>query len=55
MYPILLGSIVGVAILIDKFIQYRKILRELDIPLGDILKNRGKACNFSSHTRRTEE
>jgi biopolymer transport protein ExbB len=38
MYPILLGSIVGVAILIDKFIQYRKILRELDIPSGDILK-----------------
>jgi len=42
MYPILLGSIVGVAILIDKFIQYRKILRELDIPLGDVLKNRAK-------------
>jgi biopolymer transport protein ExbB len=42
MYPILLGSIVGVAILIDKFIQYRKILRELDIPLGNILKNRTK-------------
>jgi len=42
MYPILLGSIVGVAILIDKFVQYRKILRELDIPLGDILKNRAK-------------
>jgi hypothetical protein len=38
MYPILLGSIVGVAILIDKFIQYRRILRELDIPLVDILK-----------------
>jgi hypothetical protein len=38
MYPILLGSIVGIAILIDKFIQYRKILRELEIPLGDILK-----------------
>jgi len=42
MYPILLGSVVGVAILIDKFIQYRKILRELDISLGDILKNRAK-------------
>ncbi len=40
MYPILLGSIVGVAILINKFIQYRKILRELEIPLGDILQNR---------------
>ena len=42
MYPILLGSVVGVAILIDKFIQYRKILRELDIPLGDILKKGAK-------------
>jgi biopolymer transport protein ExbB len=38
MYPILLGSIVGVAILIDKLIQYRKILTELNIPLSDILK-----------------
>jgi biopolymer transport protein ExbB len=42
MYPILLGSIVGVAILIDKFIQYRKILRELDVPLGDILRKGAK-------------
>ena len=42
MYPILLGSILGVAILIDKFIQYRKILRELETPLDDILKNRIK-------------
>lgn len=42
MYPILLGSVVGVAILIDKFIQYRKILRELEIPPDDIVKNRIK-------------
>jgi biopolymer transport protein ExbB len=42
MYPILLGSIVGVAILIDKFIHYRKILRELETPLDDILKKRAK-------------
>jgi biopolymer transport protein ExbB len=42
MYPILLGSIVGVAILIDKFIQYRRLLRELDIPLVDILKKSHK-------------
>jgi biopolymer transport protein ExbB len=42
MYPILLGSVVGVSILMDKFVQYRKILRELDIPVGDILKNRTK-------------
>ncbi len=32
----------GVAILIDKFIQYKKILRELETPLDDILKNRIK-------------
>lgn len=43
MYPILLCSLVGVAILIDKSIQYRKILRELDIPPDDILKNRIKS------------
>jgi len=42
MYPILLGSILGVAIFIDKFIQYRKILRELEIPLSDILENGAK-------------
>jgi biopolymer transport protein ExbB len=42
MYPILLGSILGVAIFIDKFIQYRKILRELEVPLSEILKNGAK-------------
>ncbi len=42
MYPILLCSLAGVAILIDKWIQYRKILRELEIPPEDILKNRIK-------------
>jgi biopolymer transport protein ExbB len=41
MYPILLGSIVGFAILIDKVIQYRLILGELDISPGDIA---GKAA-----------
>ena len=40
MYPILLGSIVGGAILIDKLIQYRKILREVNTPLSNILENR---------------
>jgi biopolymer transport protein ExbB len=40
MYPILLCSIVGVAILIDKFIQYRKILGELELPIDDILSNK---------------
>lgn len=38
MYPILLCSIAGVAILLDKFIQYRRILKTLDIPIGDIIK-----------------
>jgi biopolymer transport protein ExbB len=42
MYPILLCSIVGIAILIDKFIQYRKILRELNTPLSNILGNRAR-------------
>lgn len=42
MYPILLGSVVGFAILIDKLIQYRKILRELDLPLSDILRREAK-------------
>jgi biopolymer transport protein ExbB len=42
MYPILLGSVVGVAILIDKLVQYRKILRELEIPPGDILEKGAK-------------
>jgi biopolymer transport protein ExbB len=42
MYPILLGSVVGFAILIDKLIQFRKILRELDIPLSDILRREAK-------------
>lgn len=36
MYPILLGSVIGVGIMIEKFIQYRKILRELEIPLSNI-------------------
>lgn len=41
MYPILLGSILGMAILVDKYIQYRKILKDLDTPLENILqKNR---------------
>jgi biopolymer transport protein ExbB len=40
MYPILLCSLVGVAILIDKFIQYRKILGELDLPIDEILSNK---------------
>ena len=38
MYPILLCSLAGLAILINKFIQYGKILREIEMPLGDLLK-----------------
>ncbi|MDI6890140.1 MAG: MotA/TolQ/ExbB proton channel family protein [Thermodesulfovibrionales bacterium] len=40
MYTILLCSITGVAILINKFIQYRGILRKLEMPLDDILKKK---------------
>lgn len=40
MYPILFGSILGVAILIDKFIQFRKILSELNTPMDEILNKR---------------
>ncbi|MBM4322358.1 MAG: hypothetical protein FJ115_02250 [Deltaproteobacteria bacterium] len=47
MYPILLGSMVGVAILIDKLIQYRKILRELDILPDDLLKKRATPSVFA--------
>ena len=37
MYPILLCSIAGLAILINKFIQYKKILNEMGTPLqGEI-------------------
>lgn len=38
MYPILLCSIIGVTILINKFIQYRGILKELEMPADEILK-----------------
>ncbi|HCX90638.1 MAG TPA: MotA/TolQ/ExbB proton channel family protein, partial [Deltaproteobacteria bacterium] len=38
MYPILLCSFAGLAILINKFIQYRKILGETEMPLDDLLK-----------------
>ncbi len=42
MYPILLCSIVGVAIWVNKFIQFRQILREMEMPLNDLWK-RGRA------------
>ncbi len=38
MYPILLCSVAGLAIIINKSIQYRGILREIERPLGDVLK-----------------
>lgn len=40
MYPILLCSITGAAILVNKFIQYRGILREIEMPLDEILKKK---------------
>lgn len=38
MYPILFCSIIGVTILINKFIQYRRILKEIEMPVDEILK-----------------
>ena len=38
MYPILLCSFAGLAILINKFIQYRKILKEIERPLAEVQK-----------------
>ena len=37
MYPILLCSIAGLALLINKFVQYRRILRELGRPVKEVL------------------
>lgn len=42
MYPILLCSIVGVAIWVNKFIQFKQILREMEMPPDDLWK-RGRA------------
>ena len=39
MYPIALCSVAGVAILVNKFIEYRSILREVEKPLEDLLKS----------------
>ncbi|MEW6162510.1 MAG: MotA/TolQ/ExbB proton channel family protein [Nitrospirota bacterium] len=40
MYPILLCSIVGVAIVINKFIQYRQVLKEIDVPVDEITRKK---------------
>lgn len=40
MYPILLCSVVGLAILISKFIQYRKILHGMQQPLAAVLEEK---------------
>jgi len=40
MYPILLCSVGGLAILINKFIQYRKILKSMGKPLNEVIKER---------------
>ena len=36
MYPILLCSLAGLAVLINKFLQYKRILKEMDTPLKEI-------------------
>lgn len=38
MWPILLCSIAGFAIVINKLVQYRQILKEIEGPLRDVLK-----------------
>lgn len=40
MYPILLCSILGLTILISKFIQYRRILKEIQKPVDLIIKEK---------------
>ena len=37
MYPILLCSLAGLALLINKYFQYKRILKEIDRPLKEIL------------------
>ncbi len=39
MYPILLCSLIGLTILINKFIQYRRLLKSIGRPLKEILKD----------------
>lgn len=39
MYPILLCSLIGLTILINKFFQYKKILKSIGRPLKEILKD----------------
>lgn len=38
MYPILLCSLIGLTILINKFIQYKRILKSIGRPIQEILK-----------------
>lgn len=40
MYPILLCSVIGLAILLNKFIQYRKILNDMGRPLDTKMSTR---------------
>lgn len=40
MYPIALCSIVGLALLIYKFFEYRRIFREIQKPLNEVLESR---------------
>jgi len=40
MYPILLCSIAGLAILLNKFIRYKKILNEISRPLKEVVNSK---------------
>jgi len=40
MYPILLCSIAGLAIWVNKFFQFRKILKEMEVPFHDLPQQR---------------
>ncbi len=40
MYPILLCSVVGLAIIINKALQYRGVFRSIERPLKEVLKTR---------------
>jgi biopolymer transport protein ExbB len=40
MYPIALCSIAGLALLINKFFEYRKIFKEIEMPLNEVLKSK---------------
>lgn len=38
MYPIFICSLIGITLLINKFIQYKQVLKEIERPLEEIVK-----------------